>query len=120
MTAVPVTPSGAGTRGNSLGVTVEHSGADSAAATGSTTYPGDSNANGGLKPVGAAATTPLPPVEKPADAPETINDVKPGSQPAVPQTATDSKKNPKAPYDGSSESSSKHKKKKGIDKLNPF
>ena len=119
MTAVPVTPAHAGTRGNSIGVTVEHPG-DSAPVTGGTAFPDDSNANGGLKPVGAAGPTPLPPVEKPANAAETINDVKPGSQPATPQTPAADGKKPKTPYDGSAESSSKHKKKKGIDKLNPF
>ena len=37
------------------------------------------------------------------------------------KAATDaSKKAKKAPYDSKEESSSKHKKKKGFDKLNPF
>jgi len=118
VTSVPVTPS-AGTRGgNSIGVVVDHSGS-SAPATNGTAFPDDSNANGGLKPVGAAAAIPLPPVEKPAAPQDTINDVKPGEQPATPQTPATSSK-AKGPYDKSTESSSKHKKKKGVDKLNPF
>jgi len=56
----------------------------------------------------------LPAVEKPAEAPNQVNDIKPGTNPA---NATDTKKK-KA--DLSEESSSKKKKKKGIAKLNPF
>jgi outer membrane protein assembly factor BamD len=58
-------------------------------------------------------------VEAPADSPDTINDIKPGSQAAVPATNPNAKP-VKAPYDKTNDSSSKHKKKKGIDKLNPF
>jgi outer membrane protein assembly factor BamD len=67
-----------------------------------------------VKPVGPVNTT-LPAAEKPAEASDQINDVKPGSNPAV--NAADAKKK-KA--DLSDESSSKKKKKKGIAKLNPF
>jgi outer membrane protein assembly factor BamD len=69
-----------------------------------------------IKPVGPVNTT-LPPAEKPAEAPDQVNDVKPGSTPAQ-STADAKKKKPKA--DLSEESSSKKKKKKGIAKLNPF
>jgi outer membrane protein assembly factor BamD len=59
----------------------------------------------------------LPAAEKPAEAPDQVNEVKPGSTPA--QSAADTgKKKPKA--DLSEESSSKKKKKKGLAKLNPF
>jgi outer membrane protein assembly factor BamD len=69
-----------------------------------------------IKPVGPANTT-LPAAEKPAEAPTTVNDIKPGSTPAT--SAADAKtKKPKA--DLSDESSSKKKKKKGLGKLNPF
>jgi outer membrane protein assembly factor BamD len=67
-----------------------------------------------VKPVGPVDTT-LPAVEKPAEAPDQVNEVKPGSNPAV--NAADAKKK-KA--DLSDESSSKKKKKKGLAKLNPF
>ena len=69
--------------------------------------------NAVVKPVGPANTA-LPAAEKPAEAPNQVNDVKPGSNPA--QTAADAKKKkPKA--DLSDESSSKKKKKKGLAKL---
>lgn len=77
----------------------------------------------GLKqPVAATGNTTLPPVDKPAAAPDQINDVKgSGGNTAQVQTgATASNKHKKAPYNANKESSSKHKKKKGVDKLNPF
>jgi outer membrane protein assembly factor BamD len=74
--------------------------------------------NGGLKAVGPADATALPAVDKPADAPSQVNDVK--SAPATVTTGTTSAAADKSKYDASKESSSKHKKKKGLDKLNPF
>jgi outer membrane protein assembly factor BamD len=69
-----------------------------------------------VKPVGPTSTV-LPAAEKPAEAPDQVNEIKPGTTPQ--QTATDSKKKkPKA--DLNDESSSKKKKKKGLSKLNPF
>jgi outer membrane protein assembly factor BamD len=59
-----------------------------------------------------------PAAEKPADAPDQVNEIKPGSTPAQPLSADKKKKAPKA--DLSDESSSKKKKKKGLGKLNPF
>jgi outer membrane protein assembly factor BamD len=59
----------------------------------------------------------VPAAEKPAEAPDQVNDVKSGTTPA--QSAADAKKKkPKA--DLSDESSSKKKKKKGLAKVNPF
>jgi outer membrane protein assembly factor BamD len=69
-----------------------------------------------VKPVGPANTT-LPAVEKPAEAPNQVNDVKPGTTPTSAANPADAKKK-KA--DLSDESSSKKKKKKGLNKLNPF
>jgi outer membrane protein assembly factor BamD len=74
--------------------------------------------NGGLRPVGPANATALPAVDKPADAPTQVNDVK--QAPATVTTGTTSAAADKSKYDASKESSSKHKKKKGLDKLNPF
>jgi outer membrane protein assembly factor BamD len=79
----------------------------------------------GLKaPVGPAASTALPPIDKPAAAADQINDVKSGSTQAQVATGTTSgkpkKKNPKPAYDSKDESSSKHKPKKGLDKINPL
>ena len=125
-TAVPMTPSdnGGAKTGNSLGVEVVPAGAGGAA-TGSTTYPGDKpadpNEDKELKPVGGSTATALPPVEAPADAQDTVNDVKPGAQSAIPVVAPPADgKAVKAPYDKTDDSSSKHKKKTGVDKLNPF
>jgi outer membrane protein assembly factor BamD len=67
----------------------------------------------------APAAAPLAPIEKPAPAPDAINEATPGSQPPA-QTAPANGKKPKPAFDKSDESSSKHKKKKGLDKLNPF
>jgi outer membrane protein assembly factor BamD len=75
---------------------------------------GDPNAV--IKPVGPS-TTAVPAPEKPAEAPDQVNEVKPGSTPAA--SATDPKKK-KPKIDSDEESSSKKKKKKGLAKLNPF
>ena len=71
--------------------------------------------NAVVKPVGPVNTA-LPAAEKPADAPEQVNDVKPGSNPTAPSAADAKKKK----ADLSDESSSKKKKKKGLSKLKPF
>jgi outer membrane protein assembly factor BamD len=82
--------------------------------------------NYGLKTVGPANNTPLPPVEKPAEGQSQVNDVTsaPGGnaqvQTGTPAPSKKHKKNPKVKTDQSSESSSANKKKKGLDKLNPF
>jgi outer membrane protein assembly factor BamD len=74
--------------------------------------------NAVVKPVGPANTV-LPAAEKPAEAPLQVNDIKPGTNPPQPTTATNGKaKKPKV--DLSDDSSSKKKKKKGLAKLNPF
>jgi outer membrane protein assembly factor BamD len=71
-----------------------------------------------VKPVGPVSTT-LPAVDKPAEAPIPVNEIKPGSVPTAPTAVTNGKtKKPKT--DLSDESSSKKKKKKGLAKLNPF
>jgi len=77
------------------------------------------NDNEGLMPPGPAKPAALPPIEKPAAAPDAINEVTPGGQiPA--QTASANGNTPKPAFDKADESSSKHKKKKGLSKLNPF
>lgn len=65
----------------------------------------------------------LPPIEKPAPAAPQVNEVPPGAAAAQVQTGTgdSSARKKKAPaYKSSVESSSKHKKKKGVKKINPF
>jgi outer membrane protein assembly factor BamD len=84
---------------------------------GATVNPPD---NGGLKAVGPKDTAALPAPEKAAAAPESVNDVKPGTQPAAQTPNANGKKTGKPEFDKGDESSSKHKKKKGLSKLNPF
>jgi outer membrane protein assembly factor BamD len=74
---------------------------------------------GGIKPASPAIATITAPIEKPEAAPDTINEAAHGPQPPV-QAAPAKGKKPKPAFDKSDESSSKHKKKKGLSKLNPF
>jgi outer membrane protein assembly factor BamD len=77
--------------------------------------------NGGLKPVGPVNNAAAPAVEKPAAAPDAVNDVVAGEQAkGQPTTAANGKKTPKPAFDKDEESSNKHKKKKGLGKINPF
>jgi outer membrane protein assembly factor BamD len=108
---------------NSMGVEIITPGANAGApgasqpAPSSTANPSD---NGGLHAVGPVNSTALPAVEKPATAPDAVNDVADKPQPAGQSPNANAKKNPKPEFDKSDESSSKHKKKKGLSKLNPF
>ncbi|HEY2039361.1 MAG TPA: outer membrane protein assembly factor BamD [Edaphobacter sp.] len=122
MTNVPATsqPATAAPSGgaNSMGVEVLTPGAN-----GNAQAPAQNDPNGGLKAVGPTNNATPPPVEKPAAAPDAINDVAPGEQaPGQPTqaTANGKKKTPKPAYDKGEESSSTHKKKKGLKKINPF
>jgi outer membrane protein assembly factor BamD len=94
--------------------------AGAAAAAAAAGVPGAQNP-GGVAPVGPNNAA-LPPVEKPAATVDQTNDVPRGNAAAQVATGTnagvDSKKKPK--YNSGEESSSKHKKKKGLNKLNPF
>jgi outer membrane protein assembly factor BamD len=74
---------------------------------------GAQDPNNGLTAVGPKDNTPLPPVQPAAAAPDQVNEVAGQKQPVVAPKTKDT-------YDKQQESSSKHKKKKGIDKLNPF
>jgi outer membrane protein assembly factor BamD len=82
---------------------------------------GAKDPNYGLKTVAPADASALPAIEKAAEAPDQINEA--GKSAPLPQdkTAANGKKKTKAPKeDKTDESSSKDKKKKGLDKLNPF
>jgi outer membrane protein assembly factor BamD len=110
--------SSSGSGGAKLGVEILTPGADAPpsdlpAAT------GKQDPNYGLKAVAPKDATALPPVEKPAEAPDQVNSVAGTVQPAA-QTKDSDGKNPKNPIDKTDESSSKKKPKKGLDKLNPF
>jgi outer membrane protein assembly factor BamD len=119
MTNVPTNATAAPASGggsNAMGVEVLTPGANSPAPA----QPA-ADANGGLKAVGPTNTTAAPPIEKPAEAPDAINDVVPGAQSKEqPAAVAKGKKTPKPTYDKDDESSSTHKKKKGLGKLNPF
>jgi outer membrane protein assembly factor BamD len=77
--------------------------------------PAAADPGAGLKAVGPVDTA-APPIEKPADAPAQVNEVK--SQGATATDPNDKSKKPKP--DTKEESDSKKKKKKGLGKLNPF
>jgi len=112
MTNVPgstTNTNAAGAAGNSMGVEII---SPSAATT-------PANANNGLKAVGPTNQVAAPAIEKPAAAPDQVNDVPAGSQPAAQAPRADGKKT-KPEFDKGDESSSKHKKKKGLSKINPF
>jgi len=110
MTNVPAgTNTTTGGASNSMGVEIVTPSA--------TAKPAD--ANGGLKAVGPTGQEAPPPIEKPAGAPDQVNDVPAGSQPAAQAPRADGKKT-KPEFDKGDESSSKHKKKKGLGKINPF
>ena len=101
---------------NSMGVEVLTPGAN-----GNATQQPAADANGGLKAVGPTNSAVAPPIEKPAAAPEQVNAVAPGeAAPGQPNAVANGKKTPKPAYDKDEESSSKHKKKKGLAKINPF
>jgi outer membrane protein assembly factor BamD len=136
--AVTSVPAGSGpSGGSSMGIEIVQPSSESptpgSTPTSPPPFPGSASAgatpgqpaqtgdgNGGLKAVGPSAAVPLAPIEKAATAPDAINDVTPGSQPASQTAATGGKKKPKPAFDKADESSSKHKKKKGVAKLNPF
>ena len=99
-----------------MGVEILTPGANAAPATPPEAAPRSTD-NGGLKAVGPVNATPLPAAE--TAAPDAINDINPGTQPAAQAPAANGKK-AKPAFDKDDESSSKHKKKKGLGKINPF
>ncbi len=76
--------------------------------------------NGGITAVGPPTNPQLAPIQHADQAPDPINEVKPGTQQPAQTASAAGGKNPKPAYDSALESSSKHKKKKGLGKLNPF
>jgi outer membrane protein assembly factor BamD len=109
--------------GNSMGVEILTPGANTGTPANPPANPPPApppNDNGGLKAVGPVNATPLPAAEKPSEAPNAVNDIESKPQPAAQAANPNKKKNPKPEFDKGEESSSKHKKKKGIAKINPF
>ena len=115
MTAAP--PAATGTHGSSVGVEVLTPGVTS---TPSVTPTGTAaDRPHGIAPVGPDNTSAVPPIDKPAVAPDQINEAAGQAQPPTP-AKVGNKKTPKPALDKDDESSSKKKPKKGLDKLNPF
>jgi outer membrane protein assembly factor BamD len=115
VTSVPgnsPTPAPAAAGNNSMGVEILSNGA------GASTKSNDDN--GGLKPVGPPNATPLPAAEKATGAPDAVDDIPAGSQAPAQVADPNAKKKPAPAFDKEDESSSKHHKKKGLSKLNPF
>lgn len=111
-TATPAGAAPVGGGSSSVGVTILTPGATASTPNGT-----------GLNAVGPANTTALPPIEKAAEAPDAVNDVANQKTPAGQAPTLDKKgnvKKTKAEYDKDEESSSTHKKKKGLKKINPF
>jgi outer membrane protein assembly factor BamD len=116
--------------GNSVGVEVLSTGApatsvpaktfvDAAAPADKPAATGTPDANYGLKAVGTASAA-LPPVEKPAAAPDRPNTIDAATPPGQTPPAAGKKGKPSPEFDKNEESSSRHKKKKGIKKVIPF
>jgi outer membrane protein assembly factor BamD len=118
--------------GNSMGIEIVRPGSDAqtpaTAPASPPVFPGTAapampplDPTGGLTTAGtnhgAAA---MAPVEKPDAAPEVINEAAGVKTPAAQTTAPDGKKKAKVECDKNDESCSRHKKKKGLDKINPF
>jgi outer membrane protein assembly factor BamD len=120
--ASPAAHSAVGAGGAAMGVEVLTPGVSSGpgAASSLPSATGAADPNNGLKAVGPKDTSALPAVEAPAAAPDQVNDAAGKPQPPAQTKPADQKKNPKPAYDKNDESSSTKKKKKGLDKLNPF
>ena len=101
------------TKGSMTGPAVSNTASDLNAAT------GKADPNYGLTAPARPNNTPLPAAEAPTVAPDAVNEVTSRPQPAA-QAPAHGKKKPKPEFDKNDESSSKHKKKKGLDKINPF
>lgn len=118
---------GAGSAGISSGLTIVAPSAGSTEtaptpvpptpAAAATETPAVTKPIGGLAPVKAPDNS-VPAIEKPAEAPDQVNEVRNNTQPA-PAKAT-GKKPKRSKEDKGDESSNKDKKKKGLSKLNPF
>ncbi len=102
------------TPGTMTGTPISNRASDGNAAT------GKPDANYGIAVPARPNSTPLPVAEAPAAAPDAINEVAGKAQPATEVKDPNSKKKPKPEFDKNDESSSKHKKKKGLKKLDPL
>jgi outer membrane protein assembly factor BamD len=81
---------------------------------------GAADPNYGLPSVKPTTATALPDIEKPAEAPDQVNEAAGKPRDTTPQLTNKKGKPIAGPLDKNDESSSKKKPKKGLDKLNPF
>jgi len=119
LTSTPAATTGSG--GNSMGVEILNSSPATVRAATPETLPaatGTPDPNNGLKAVGPANAEPLPEIEKPAAAPDRMNAIT-APTPAAGAAPANGKKAKAPEFDKGDESSSKHKKKKGIKKIIP-
>ncbi len=111
-------PAGSSGSGTSVGAEIVQPVSDRASSIPAAT--GAPDANFGIKSSGAVSTA-LPAPEAAQAPPDQVNEAAGLKQTAAATPNPNSKKKPKAPvYDKNDESSSKHKPKKGVDKINPF
>jgi outer membrane protein assembly factor BamD len=119
-----VSPSAPSTAGTSMGIEIvrpdSNSQAPVTAPASPPAFPGTADPTGGLKPVGPDNSAAMAPIEKAAPAPDVINEAAGVKTPAAQTALPGGKKKPKVECDKDDESCSKHKKKKGLDKINPF
>ena len=117
----PATPTSGASVGTGMGSEIISTGGTSTHASDVPAATGKPDPNYGLTTAAPRNNTPLPPEEKPAEAPDQVNEAQGKPQPPA-EAAKPGKKQPKESpnYDKTDESSSKRKPKKGVDKLNPF
>ena len=118
LTVAPPTGTGSVGGGTGIGVEIVPPGTPDAVDTAAPAV-GARDAGFGLKAVGPVGSGALPPVEKAAPAPDPVNEVDGQRTPAA-QAAPAKGKAAKPEFDKADESSSKHKKKKGLKKLDPL
>jgi outer membrane protein assembly factor BamD len=120
-----MSPADTSSGGSGTGVGVEIVNHNSTAPADMPAATGTADPNYGLKTAAPTNTSAVPAIEKPAAAPDQVNEAagsaQPPAQQAAPAAKGKRKKNAKTPaVDKADESSSKNKPKKGLDKLNPF
>ncbi len=118
LTAAPTAGTGSVGGGTGIGVEIVPPGTPDAVDTAAPAS-GARDANYGLKAVGPVGGGTLPPVEKATQAPDPVNEVDGQKTPAA-QALPAKGKAAKPEFDKADESSSKHKKKKGLKKLDPL
>ena len=118
LTATPTAGTRSAGGGTGIGVEIVAPGTPDAVDTAAPAA-GARDAGLGLKAVGPVGGGALPPVERATQAPDPVNEVD-GQKTPVAQALPAKGKAAKPEFDKADESSSKHKKKKGLKKLDPL